>query len=111
MSNKYKEIYQRSITNAEEFWSDVSNDIFWYKKPSKILDSSNPPFYKWFSDGVTNTCYNAVDLHVQNGKGEKIAIIYDSPITNSQKKNNLLSIKRSGINFCRITSKSRCKKG
>jgi len=59
---------------------------FWYKKPSKILNSDNPPFYKWFQDGTTNTCYNAVDLHVKNGNGEKIAIIYDSPITNSQKK-------------------------
>ena len=86
MSNKYKETYQRSITDAEGFWSDVSKDVFWYKKPTKILNSSKPPFYKWFSDGITNTCYNAIDLHVKNGKGEKIAIIYDSPITNSKKK-------------------------
>ena len=94
MSNKYKEIYQRSIADAEGFWSDVSKDVFWYKKPTKILNSSKPPFYKWFSDGITNTCYNAIDLHVKNGKGEKIAIIYDSPITNSKKKNNLFRIKR-----------------
>ena len=86
MSGKYNEIYQRSITDAEGFWSDVSSNIFWYKKPTKILNSSKPPFYKWFSDGTTNTCYNAIDLHVKNGKGEKIAIIYDSPITNSKKK-------------------------
>ena len=86
MRSKYQEIYQRSIQNAADFWSDVANDIFWYKKPSKILNSDNPPFYKWFQDGVTNTCYNAVDLHVKNGNGKKIAIIYDSPITNSQKK-------------------------
>jgi len=86
MTSKYQEIYQRSIQNAADFWSDVANDIFWYKKPSKILNSNNPPFYKWFQDGVTNTCYNAVDLHVKNGNGKKIAIIYDSPITNSQKK-------------------------
>ena len=86
MSGKYNEIYQRSITDAEGFWSDVSNNIFWYKKPTKFLNSSKPPFYKWFSDGTTNTCYNAIDLHVKNGKGEKIAIIYDSPITNSKKK-------------------------
>ena len=67
MSNKYKEIYQRSINDAEGFWSDVSKDVFWYKKPTKILNSNNPPFYKWFSDGITNTCYNAIDLHVKNG--------------------------------------------
>jgi len=86
MATKYQEIYQRSIKDAKGFWSEVANDVFWYKKPSKILNSDNDPFYKWFQDGTTNTCYNAVDLHVKNGKGEKIAIIYDSPITNSQKK-------------------------
>jgi len=86
MATKYQEIYQRSIKDAEGFWSEVANDVFWYKKPSKILNSDNPPFYKWFQDGTTNTCYNAVDLHVKNGNGEKVAIIYDSPITNTQKK-------------------------
>jgi len=86
MTTKYQEIYQRSIKDAKGFWSEVANDVFWYKKPTKILNSDNPPFYKWFQDGTTNTCYNAVDLHVKNGNGKKIAIIYDSPITNSQKK-------------------------
>ena len=86
MATKYQEIYQKSIKDAEGFWSEVANDVFWYKKPTKILNSDNPPFYKWFQDGTTNTCYNAVDLHVKNGNGDKVAIIYDSPITNSQKK-------------------------
>ena len=110
MAAGYQETYQRSIQNAEDFWSEIANNIFWYKKPSKILNSDNPPFYKWFEDGTTNTCYNAVDLHVKNGKGEKIAIIYDSPITNSQKKNNLFSIKRTSLNFFGSISKSRHKK-
>jgi len=86
MTSNYQEIYQKSIKDAKGFWAEVANDVFWYKKPTKILNSDNPPFYKWFQDGTTNTCYNAVDLHVKNGNGEKIAIIYDSPITNSQKK-------------------------
>ena len=86
MTTKYNEIYRKSTQNKEAFWSDVANEIFWFKKPKKILNSNNPPFYKWFEDGTTNTCYNAVDLHVKNGNGEKLAIIYDSPITNSQKK-------------------------
>ena len=83
---KYKKSYEKSIKTTQDFWSEVSQDIFWYKKPTKILNSKNPPFYKWFEDGITNTCYNAVDLHVENGNGEKVAIIYDSPITNNQKK-------------------------
>ena len=86
MSQKYIEIYNESIKNPENFWKKLAENIFWYKKPTKILNSDNPPFYKWYEDGVTNTCYNAVDLHVKNGNGEKVAIIYDSPITNSQKK-------------------------
>ena len=85
MKNNYQETYDSSIKNREVFWKKVSEDIFWYKKPSKILNTSNPPFYKWYEDGVTNTCYNAIDYHIDNGKGEKLAIIYDSPITETKK--------------------------
>ena len=85
MNQKYIEIYQKSIQNREEFWKEISENIFWYKKPTKILNSKNPPFYKWFEDGVTNTCYNALDLHIDNGRGDKLAIIYDSPITGTKK--------------------------
>ncbi len=56
MSKKFNDIYQNSLKNPENFWQEVSNDIFWFKKPTKILNKSNPPFYKWFEDGVTNTC-------------------------------------------------------
>ena len=85
MNQKYKEIYDNSIINREKFWQEVSNNIFWYKKPTKILNSDNPPFYKWFGDGETNTCYNALDLHIEEGRGDKLAIIYDSPITGVKK--------------------------
>ena len=85
MNQKYKDIYQKSIQNREEFWKNISKNIFWYKKPTKILNSTNPPFYKWFEDGVTNTCYNALDLHIDEGRGGKTAIIYDSPITGTKK--------------------------
>ena len=82
----YKKVYNQSIKDKEGFWKNVSEDIFWYEKPTNILNANNPPFYKWFEDGVTNTCYNALDYHIEKGRGEKIAIIYDSPITNTQKK-------------------------
>ena len=82
---KYQQIYDSSIDNKEDFWKKVAEDIFWFKKPSKILNSSNPPFYRWFEDGTTNTCYNAIDHHINNGNGNKIAIIYDSPITGTKK--------------------------
>ena len=86
MKSEFDRIYKESINNPEKFWQEVSNDIFWFKKPSKILNKSNPPFYKWFEDGTTNTCYNALDLHIENGKGDKTALIYDSPITGTKKK-------------------------
>jgi len=86
LSGKYEKIYDSSIKNKENFWKEVSNNIFWYKKPSKILNSSNPPFYKWFEDGITNTCYNALDFHIDKGRGDRTAIIYDSPITGAKNK-------------------------
>ena len=86
MSNKFQEIYDRSIKNPEKFWQDASEDIFWFKKPTKILNKSNPPFYKWYEDGVTNTCYNALDFHIDQGRGKKTALIYDSPITGNKTK-------------------------
>ncbi len=86
MADKFNKIYQESIQDPEKFWQNVSEDIFWFKKPTKILNKSKPPFYKWFEDGVTNTCYNAIDTHVDQGNGDKTALIYDSPITNNKAK-------------------------
>jgi len=67
-------------------WQEAAEDIHWYQAPATVLDDSNPPFYRWFPDGVTNACYNAVDLHVEEGRGEQLAVIYDSPVTGSQRK-------------------------
>ena len=69
MIKKFNEIYENSIKNPEDFWQNISNDIFWFKKPNKILNKSNPPFYRWFEDGVTNTCYNALDISSQKLSG------------------------------------------
>ena len=99
MRTKFKEIYNNSINNPEKFWEEVSQDIFWYKKPSKILNKSNPPFYKWFEDGTTNTCYNALDIHVQNGLGNKTALIYDSPITEKKSKFTFSNLKEKVAKF------------
>jgi len=86
MNQKFSQIYLNSIKNPENFWKKVSDDIFWFKKPTKILNKTNPPFYKWYEDGITNTCYNALDIHIDQGRGDKTALIYDSPITGNKKK-------------------------
>ena len=86
MYNDFQEIYEQSIKNPEKFWQEAAEDIFWFKKPTKILNKTNPPFYKWFEDGVTNTCYNALDIHIDQGRGNQTALIYDSPITGNKSK-------------------------
>jgi len=83
---KYQTAYEESIRNPEKFWGEAGNEIVWEKKFTKVLDDSNKPFYRWFPDGVLNTCYNAVDYHVENGRGDQAAIIYDSPMTGTKQK-------------------------
>jgi propionyl-CoA synthetase len=82
----YQELYDLSINNPTQFWGDAAKNIDWYKQPTKILDDANPPFYRWFADGELNTCHNALDRHVENGRAEQLALIYDSPVTDSVKK-------------------------
>jgi len=82
----YQNAYDESIHNPEAFWGRAAEDVVWYKKFSKVLDDTNRPFYRWFVDGELNTCYNAIDYHVEQGRGDQTAIIYDSPVTNVIKK-------------------------
>ncbi len=86
MSADYDRIYAKSLANPEEFWAEVATDVHWSKKWDTVLDDSNPPFYRWFSGGEMNSCYNALDVHVENGRAEQTALIYDSPVTNTIKK-------------------------
>jgi propionyl-CoA synthetase len=68
----------------KKHWEQLAADMFWYEAPSTILDDSAPPFYRWYPDGVTNACYNALDLHVIEGRGEQLSLIYDSPVTGTK---------------------------
>jgi propionyl-CoA synthetase len=81
MSDLYQQAHDQSINDPEGFWGPIAEDCHWYKKWDKVLDDSRKPFYRWFAGGETNTCYNAVDLHVDQGRGGQPAIIYDSPVT------------------------------
>ncbi len=83
---KYEEAHTMSIKDPEKFWSVPAEDIHWYKKWDKVLDDSTKPLYRWFSGGKVNTCYNALDYHVENGLADQDALIYDSPVTNTIKK-------------------------
>ncbi len=69
-----------------EIWQKAAENIHWYQAPNTVLDADNPPFYRWFPDGSTNACYNALDLHVEQGRGDQTALIYDSPVTNTKRQ-------------------------
>ena len=83
---KYDDAYQLSLNDPNKFWGQAAEAITWDKKWEKVLDDSDAPFYRWFSGGRLNTCYNALDRHVENGRGDQTALIYDSPVTGSQQK-------------------------
>ena len=80
-ADRYNQIHARSLSDPDGFWGEAAEDITWIKRWDKVLDDSNAPFYRWFTGGVLNTCYNAVDRHVEAGRGDQAAIIYDSPVT------------------------------
>jgi len=76
----YEDTYRRSLADPEGFWAEAAEQIHWYRRWDKVLDDSNPPFYRWFTGGMVNTCYNAIDRHVEDGRGDQAALIYDSPL-------------------------------
>ena len=81
-------MYKRSIDpdTREDFWREEAEKVHWFKKPETILDSSNAPLYRWYSDGETNICYNAIDRHIEEGRGDCEALIYDSAYLNLVRK-------------------------
>jgi len=87
MTDRYEIVYQQSINDPETFWAEAARECHWFKKWDRVLDGSSKPLYRWFVGGELNTCYNALDYHVDDrGRGERIALIYDSPVTGTIKK-------------------------
>ena len=81
----YESVHRRSLEKPEDFWAEAAEQIHWDRKWDRVLDDSNAPFYRWFSGGRLNTCYNALDRHVEMGRADQPALIYDSPVTASQR--------------------------
>src|SRR5882757_219750 len=81
----YKAMFDASIEDPCTFWADAARAVTWIREPLRILDDSNPPFYRWFPDGELNTCANALDRHVDAGRGDQAALIYDSPVTDTKR--------------------------
>jgi len=86
LSQLYEKAFKESILNKEQFWTKAAEDVRWFKKFDQALFVDKPPFYKWFKGGKINTCYNALDRHVEEGNGSRTALIFDSAMTNTKKK-------------------------
>ncbi|HET8658066.1 MAG TPA: propionyl-CoA synthetase [Micromonosporaceae bacterium] len=82
---RYADAFRRSIADPDGFWGEAAKAIDWYRPPTVVLDRSNEPFYRWFSDGRLNTCFNALDRHVAGGRADQPALVYDSPVTGSKR--------------------------
>ncbi len=111
MVNLYDEAFERSINDPNGFWGEVAENCHWYKKWDRVLDDSNKPFYRWFVGGEINSCYNALDIHIENGRGEQIALIYDSPVTDTIKKFTYLELRDNVATFAGALAAQGVQKG
>jgi propionyl-CoA synthetase len=84
--SRFDAVYRRSLAEPDGFWDEAAQGIHWIRKCDKVLDDSSQPFYRWFAGGVLNTCYNALDRHVENGRADQTALIYDSPVTQTVRR-------------------------
>ena len=80
----YTNAWERSINDPDGFWGDAAKGIDWYREPTVVLDDTKAPIYSWFPDGELNTCFNALDRHVRDGRGDQLALIYDSPVSKTK---------------------------
>lgn len=80
-TGSYRRTYERSLRDPPAFWAEAAEEIHWFQKWIQVLDDSRRPFYRWFVGGELNTCYNALDRHIENGRGDQPALIYDSAVT------------------------------
>ena len=107
MTNAYQQAYDTSLKDPEGFWGEAAKLVHWDKPWDKVLDSSNKPFYRWFVGAETNTCYNAIDRHVKDGRGKQAAIIYDSPVTNTNRTITYGKVADAAAKLARPTGNSR----
>ena len=111
MTTPYDAVFAKSIEDPNAFWAEAAEDCHWYKKWDKVLDDTNKPFYRWFVGGEINTCYNALDLHVDQGRGDQYALIYDSPVTNTVKKYTYLELRDEVAKFAGVLASLDVHKG
>ena len=107
----YNELYQKSLNDPDSFWGEAAEELYWHKKWDKVLDMTGKPVPRWFVGGEFNTCYNAVDRHVESGRGDQAAIIHDSPITDSKRTISYNELLDQVSRFAGVLAQHGAKKG
>jgi propionyl-CoA synthetase len=100
----YDDVFQASVADPERFWLDAAGLIDWTSPPRTALDSSRPPFYRWFPDGELNVCHNALDRHLDAGRGEQPALVYDSPVTGARRSYSYTELRDEVARFAGVLS-------
>src|SRR6476660_4560283 len=107
----YEECYLRSIDDPEAFWAEAAEEIHWERRWDRVLDDSQKPFYRWFSGGTLSTCYNMLDRHVETGRAEHTALIYDSPLTSTIQRYTYRELRNEVARFAGVLTKQGISKG
>ncbi|WP_119677467.1 propionyl-CoA synthetase [Indioceanicola profundi] len=111
MTGRYEEMHRRSLEDPEGFWAEAAEQIEWSRRWDKVLDESNAPLYRWFVGGEMNTCHNAVDRHVAEGRADQAAIIYDSPLTGSKRSVSFAELQDQTARFAGVLRAQGVEKG
>ena len=101
---RYEDAFRRSLDDPDGFWARAAAAIDWYTRPETILDDSNPPFYRWFPGATLNTCHNALDRHVDGGRGSQLALVYDSPVTGTARGYTFTELRDETARFAGVLS-------
>jgi propionyl-CoA synthetase len=99
---RYEDAFRRSLDDPAGFWAQAARAIDWYTEPETILDDSNPPFYRWYPGGTLNTCHNALDRHIEGGRGDQWALVYDSPVTGTTKRYTFTELRAETARFAGV---------
>jgi propionyl-CoA synthetase len=111
MATIYDEVYRRSQRDPEGFWGAAAEDVHWERRWDRVLDAPRPPYYRWFAGGALNTCYNALDLHIDRGRGKQLALVYDSPVTRTVREFTYFALRDAVARFAGALRRQGVEKG
>lgn len=108
---RYKDAHDRSLADPQAFWAEAAEAVDWDRTWDAVLDDSNPPFYRWFRGAQLNTCHNALDRHVEGGRADQLALIYDSPVTDSVQRFTFRELRDATARFAGVLAAQGVAKG